>query len=1012
MTGSTAITMYSNSNKTHESNIAGKEVWGGKRRENLFSSSFVGSSSGGVSFVNNKTRSTNDLQGKIIGTGIASDIALDGAGMLIVSDSSTGAAKYTRRGDFRQDELGFWKNGSGMLLKAWKLDEKGELPQNFSLLSSLEAVNFANTKGLPVATSVISVAMNLNADQEALRGAGVDTVLNRTGLNNGRKNDGILFPEKLNNASLKLGDQYTFESSDGDARTLTYGGLVVAKKADANMNERVFGAGGAGVSFTFGDPANGNLVAGQALTIALSNGQSYTFTAQQGAQSPATKTFNTIRGLADAINTVSSLAAEVDSQGRLYIAPVDPQQGLTFANVGGGQIKEQLALADLPAAVGAVRRFNSLSTLRDAVNADKDVFSLSATFDGGKDLKITSALSTADFDIKATSFGVNKITTVTQGAGDKGRATIFISAPGHNLATGDYISITGTANVNLPDGLYFVSGTTSNGFTVNANVAPNNFPVTGAGIGAIGANAVWQKTAGYTYATRQATLPDTQLNGGELTINVANPNIGGNRVLGANDPAGEEWAAGDVVYISGLGIVDDGANNVVTVPDGYYQISNPNVGADPATFRITPSANAGAVGPNNIPANFSITKISHQGNIGALDTFAFATGGAANLATDSFVRHYMPNHGYSVGDTISFTTATLVDNIPVAANTQYKIIGPANANYVDFQVFDNAPVPAVVPAANGDLTRANSVLLTGLPAGFQVNSGSQLMRFFGLDPNKTHFDKKYDAGNVDKNLSAAVNGRNANFASKYTYSVPLNVIDSLGSDHRLILYFAKLDKNKWAVELVAQSEDGVFDVTGLRTTNGLIRQGTITFDTDGKLAGVPEGFEGPVSIQFNNGSATSNITIDWENALSEIKSGTVSQTKNPNNVEIIQNDGQLAGNLTRLEVAANGDVIGTFDSGEQRAIYRVPVAMVPNINGMIAGGNDTFDVSRDSGDVVIKGAGLGGAAKTLGAVLEASNTDTTTELLTVQDLSNTIRANARVAAVDNDNFKTILSELQ
>ncbi len=1009
MAGSSAITMYSNSNKTHESNIAGKEVWGGKKKENLFSSSFVGSSSGGVSFVNNKTRSTNDVQGKIIGTGIASDIALDGAGMLVVSDSATGAAKYTRRGDFRQDELGFWKNGSGMLLKAWKLDPNGELPQNSSLLSSLEAVNFANTKGLPVATSVISIAMNLNADQDALRGAGVDTVLNRTGLNTGKKNDGILFPEKINNASLKLGDQYTLKSSDGQARTLTYGGLVAAKKADANTGERVFGAGGAGVSFTFNDPANGNLVAGQALTITLTNGQSYTFTVQAGAESKANKTFNTINGLAAAINTVSALAAEVDSQGRLYIAPVDPQQGLTFADVGGGQIRAQLALADLVPVVGTTY-FNSLSTLRDAVNANKDVYSLSATFDGGKDLKITSALSTADFDITATSLGVNKITTVAQGAGDRGRATIFISAPGNTLVAGDYIRITNAGNANLPDGLYFVSSRTSNGFTVNSNQAPAAFPATGAGIGVIGANAVWQKTAGYTYATRQATLPNTALNGGDIVLNVANPNPGGNRVLGANDPNNanpfpENWAAGDVVYISGLGVVDDGANATVTVPDGYYQITNANVAGDPAILRVTPAANAATGGVNNIPGNFSITKISQQGGIGALDTFAFATGGG--VGPNSFVRHYMPNHGYSVGDVISFDIPVLVDGIPLAANTNYKITA-TGAGYVDFQVFDANG--AVVQATTGTLTRATSQLLSAFDV--QVNSGSQLMRFFGLDPNKTHFDKKYDAANVDKNLSAAVNGRSANFASKYTYSVSLNVIDSLGSDHRLILYFAKLDKNKWAVELVAQSEDGVFDVTGLRTTNGLIRQGILKFDTDGKLAGVPEGFEGPISIQFDNGSAPSNVTIDWENTLSEIKSGTVSQTKNPNNVEIIQNDGQVAGNLTRLEVAANGDVIGTFDSGEQRALYRVPVAMVANINGMVAGSNDTFDVSRDSGDVVIKGAGVGGAAKTLGGVLEASNVDTTTELLTVQDLSNTIRANARVAAVDNENFKTILSELQ
>ncbi len=43
--------------------------------------------------------------------------------------------------------LGFWKNGADQPLKAWELDKDGNLPQGASLLESLEAVNFANTKG-------------------------------------------------------------------------------------------------------------------------------------------------------------------------------------------------------------------------------------------------------------------------------------------------------------------------------------------------------------------------------------------------------------------------------------------------------------------------------------------------------------------------------------------------------------------------------------------------------------------------------------------------------------------------------------------------------------------------------------------------------------------------------------------------------------------------------------------------------------------------------------------------
>ena len=126
--------------------------------------------------------------------------------------------------------------------------------------------------------------------------------------------------------------------------------------------------------------------------------------------------------------------------------------------------------------------------------------------------------------------------------------------------------------------------------------------------------------------------------------------------------------------------------------------------------------------------------------------------------------------------------------------------------------------------------------------------------------------------------------------------------------------------------------------------------------------------------------------------------------KNPNNVEIVQSDGQAAGTLLKLEVDPNGFIIGTFDSGESRKLYQVPIAIFANVNGLVAGANGTFEISRESGELLLKQAGVGG-------ILEASNVDTTEELLKVQELGNTIRANARVAATEFKNISTVLNEL-
>ncbi len=995
MSKGTTVTMFSRSNETLASNVGAKEAWGHKKRENLFINSFVGTSAGGVSYVNSKTRSTNDVQGKIINTGIVSDMAIDGDGLLVVSETTTGPAKFTRRGDFRQDELGFWKNGADQLLRAWKLDNDENLPQGASLLESLEAVNFANTKGSPVATTVVSIAMNLNADQEALRGGGPDAILNRSGLNTGKKIDDILFPEKLGSSSLSLGDEFNFTSSDGVLRTLEFGGMVLGRRPDNATNSTIFGATGPSAKFTFPPvPGPGQLAVGHQLRITV-DGQQYLFSAVQGSPSVANKTFNTIQSLAAAIDRISSLKATVDSLGRLYIAPTKPNSAIQFANVGGGSIVEELGLTDLAQAAGGVVRFNSLGTLRDAVNADQDVYSLKATIEG-KDLKITSLLSTSSLNVTASSLGINAITraTINPNASEVGRATCFISAPGHTLVAGDFVTITGLGNALVPNGVYSVGAINPNGFTIGLIHDGSIFPPANAAPALAPAAASWQKIPGQTSPTLAGNITAVAGNGGgpnNITITT-----GGAHNLVVND----------VIYVEGGTYHTAGGDDIV-LSAGYYRVK---VQAAPNTFEITAlDVVAGVAYPAAVGVSFHKVGTAVGGLplplTGTFNTNIFDTTNLSSIVN----YHIGTNHTYKVDENITFTGIVpplVINNITIANNVPYKI---TNVNLAA------GTISFETQAAVGPVVVANATAFAPYAApslGLRVENGSQLMKYFSINPEKVTYDETYDPTNPDKNLSAAVNSL-ANFPSSQTYSVPITVYDSLGSSYTLLLYFAKLDNNKWAIELTSKKDkNGVFEVSNvLADTNGLIRQGIIEFETDGTLKGIPEGFEEAIDVQHNNGSASGSITIDWENALSEITSGTVSQTKNPNNVEIIQGDGQGAGTLTKLEISPEGYIIGTFSTGETRKLYKVPLAIFANVNGLVAGSNGTFDVSRESGELLLKEAGIGGAGRTLGGVLEASNVDTTEELLKVQELSNTIRANARVAAIDNENFKNILSEL-
>ena len=992
----TTVTMYSKANETPANNIAAKNSWGHKKQESLFINSFVGTGSGGVSYVNSKTRSTNDQQGTIINTGVSSDIGIDGAGLLVVSDSADGVSKYTRRGDFRQDELGYWKNGSDQLLRAWKLDAQGNLPQNSSLLSSMEAVNFANTKGLPVQTTVISIAMNLNADQDALRGSGVNAVMNRTGLNAGTGVSDILFPEMLSNSGLKLGDTFEFTSTPpgGTAKSVEFGGLALAKRPDDTSGTTIFGATGAGRGFTFSIPgtlaAPGVLLSGQKITISVSGGATYSFTAMQGQQSAANKTFNTINGLADAINKISALQARVDGSGRLYIGATNANKGLTFANNGGGNIVEELGLSNIADTTAGVERFNSLNTLKNAVNKNQAVNSLLATIEN-RDIKISSLLSTSEFTIQGKSIGKTAISEakVNPKNTEAGRATVFIGAPGHDLKPGDLVRLEGAFHATVPSGVYTVGTSDTNGFTVSLiNDTPIAFPAVGAQPVLNVTNATWQKVPGQTFDSKP----------GQITASaVGVPNTAS--ILSA----GHGLLVNDVVYVDG-GTYHVGGNDIV-IPAGYYHVA----AVAGNNFTINPTSVAVAVVyPASDSLNFRKIGSTAGGAFaaGAVETFntTIMTTSANPDVDTAVVKYYIgKNSGYSVGDVLTLSGLggpQVIDGVTLNDKIQYKITSVDNTNgFVEFAVKGQQAVNG-----NGtDLKTYNDAAF----ASVRTNNYSRFFEYFNIDQEKLSYEKIYDANDADKNLISG------NFDSSLTFSHPLTVYDSLGSAYTIILYFAKLDNNQWSVEVAAQKDgNGVFDINNILTENGLLRSGIISFGPDGSLQGTPQGFDDPILIQRNNGSAQSSINIDWNNLMSDIKSGTVSQAKNPNNVEIVQSDGQAAGTLLKLEVDANGFVVGTFDSGETRKLYQIPLALFANVNGLVAGSNGTYEISRESGELLLKQAGVGGAGRTLGGVLEASNVDVTEELLKVQELGNTIRANARVTSSEFKNISTILSELQ
>ena len=110
----------------------------------------------------------------------------------------------------------------------------------------------------------------------------------------------------------------------------------------------------------------------------------------------------------------------------------------------------------------------------------------------------------------------------------------------------------------------------------------------------------------------------------------------------------------------------------------------------------------------------------------------------------------------------------------------------------------------------------------------------------------------------------------------------------------------------------------------------------------------------------------------------------------------VTKDGSPVGDLQSVEVTPGGFVEAVYNTGFRRTIYQIPVAEVPNPNGMEALGGQAYTTSADSGDVYFWDAGDGPTGTYEGYALMESNTDVASELTSLIETQRAYSSNAKI----------------
>jgi len=218
--------------------------------------------------------------------------------------------------------------------------------------------------------------------------------------------------------------------------------------------------------------------------------------------------------------------------------------------------------------------------------------------------------------------------------------------------------------------------------------------------------------------------------------------------------------------------------------------------------------------------------------------------------------------------------------------------------------------------------------------------------------------------------------------------------DNLGTSQSLEITYTP------TVPASGMSHEWTMDIRDSASGGAVIGSYTLTFDdargNGGNLMSVVENFggaydgtSGTISLTVNGGPL--DLVIGAPGGTGGVTQLSDSFARSP-----VIKDGSPVGDLTRVEVDANGYLHAIYDSGITRVIYQIPVAAVPNYNGLTTGDNQTYTMSPESGQVFLWDAGDGPTGEMVGYAREESATDVAGELTQLIQTQRAYSSNAKI----------------
>lgn len=253
------------------------------------------------------------------------------------------------------------------------------------------------------------------------------------------------------------------------------------------------------------------------------------------------------------------------------------------------------------------------------------------------------------------------------------------------------------------------------------------------------------------------------------------------------------------------------------------------------------------------------------------------------------------------------------------------------------------------------------------------------------------------------NAAYTTAGQMASGAVPADFETNVEVYDSLGGIHTLIIGAAKTGINTWAYEVYG---DVPSEYTAPPHTDGLVISGDLSFNTDGtlNLAGTTFAPSAAPTINYTTGASSSPVSINFG---TDATADGFSQFDTISTVISTAVDGAVFGNVTGVSIDNAGVVVALFDNGLSRKVFQLPIATFPNADGLQRRRGNAFGVSDFSGKFTMVQAGTAGGGTMSSNALEGSTVDLANEFAELIKTQRAFSASTKIITTADE----ILTEL-